>query len=227
MLKKIDIRQAKELLMLAAHRMVECEAELCRLDSYVGDGDHGVTVKRGFSKVLDELSCKAPATLADLFGLVGKTLSSNMGGASGPIFGILFSEAGRLCAGKQTLELCDFAGMFDAGLQGICRLGNAHVGDRTMVDALYPAVAALKATCESCIGLPDAFRLARDAAQQGAEHTREMLPKKGRARFLGEKALGHLDAGAMSVVFLFTAFQDFLSEVKCDEEAGERPQLLD
>ena len=175
----------------------EHESELTQLDAAIGDGDHGANLARGFSKVEQKLANDPPATPAALFKVVGMTLIGSVGGASGPLYGTLFLEAGKAAGDLVSLDAAALARCLAAGLAGVKARGRAEQGDKTMVDALAPAVDAL----ENGKSLADAVT----AAWAGVEATKPLVARKGRASYLGERAVGHADPGATSSALLLQA----------------------
>ena len=172
------------------------KAHLTELDAPIGDSDHGANMARGFAAVRAKLAGLDRGDVGALFKAVGMTLLSTVGGASGPLYGTLFIEAGRPSAGAAELDLAGFTSCLEAALAGIQRRGKAARGDKTMVDALGPAVDAL----QGAAGAPLAEALARaaEAARAGAEATKPLVARKGRASYLGERSVGHQDPGATS-----------------------------
>ena len=182
--------------------LVERQAiRLTELDTAIGDGDHGTNMLRGFSAVRRKLEVTVTGDLGSLFRLVGMTLISAVGGASGPLYGGFFLEMAKVTAGKACLGKDEISAALAAGLNDIKRRGKAEVGDKTMVDCLLPAVAARESVKELCA----AFRAAADAAKTGAEATIPLQARKGRASYLGERSIGHQDPGATSSWLLFEA----------------------
>ncbi|WP_437680497.1 dihydroxyacetone kinase subunit DhaL [Sorangium sp. So ce131] len=179
---------------------------LTELDAAIGDSDHGINMARGFTAVRDRLGGLDRGDVGALLKGVGMILLSTVGGASGPLYGTLFREAGQKAAGAAALDLAALAACLEAGLEGIQRRGKAAPGDKTMVDALGPAVDALKAALRAPAAageggggpLAGALERAADAARTGAEATAPLVARKGRASYLGERSAGHQDPGATS-----------------------------
>ena len=180
----------------------EKKTYLTELDSAIGDGDHGVNMARGFQAVKAKLPAVSANDIGALFKLVAMTLISTTGGASGPLYGTFFLKAAGPIAGKAELTPAELGAAFQAGLAGVVALGKAAVGDKTMVDALTPSLAAL---ASSASGEPLSAALARavEAVRKGAESTVPLVARKGRASYLGERSAGHLDPGAASSLLLF------------------------
>ena len=180
--------------------------ELTTLDRAIGDGDHGENMERGFTAVLQKLPDVADSAVpADVLKLVATTLISTVGGASGPLFGTAYLKAGTAVAGKEELDGAAVVALLTAARDGIVLRGKAEVGDKTMIDAWTPAVDAAAAALASGSTERDILLAAADAAQAGAESTDELVARKGRASYLGERAIGHRDPGAVSSVLLLRA----------------------
>lgn len=177
-------------------------ARLSDLDAAIGDGDHGANMKRGFLAVEKKLDAAAPADLGALFKTVGMTLLSTVGGASGPLYGGFFLEIGKRGAGQSAWDAATLAEMLKAGLGDIVKRGKAQLGDKTMVDALTPALDAMTGD------LAAATAAAAKAAREAATATAPLLAKKGRASYLGERSIGHQDPGANSVALLLETLAD-------------------
>ena len=176
--------------------------ELTRLDQAIGDGDHGANLSRGMTAAVDALSGDTPG---DVLKLVGRTLISKVGGASGPLYGTAFRETAKALGDAAEVDDATFAAALRAGLDGVVRLGKAEEGDKTMVDAWLPALAALDAAVGSGSSLADAAAEAAKAAAAGTEATIPMQARKGRASYLGPRSVGHQDPGATSSTMLFAA----------------------
>jgi dihydroxyacetone kinase-like protein len=178
---------------------------LTELDSAIGDADHGFNMERGMVAVLAALDAEQPATPAALLKRTGMTLVSTVGGASGPLYGTAFLRMAAAAGDTGALDPPGFARMLRAGLEGVVARGKAQAGDKTMYDALAPAVQALDAALTAGQPLAAALRAAVQAAEQGRDATTAMVARKGRASYLGERSAGHQDPGATSVTLLLTA----------------------
>jgi dihydroxyacetone kinase-like protein len=200
-MRDFTLDQAR-LWIAGAGDLVEREiGRLTELDTAIGDGDHGINMVRGFNAVRRKLEVTVTEDLGSLFRLVGITLISTVGGASGPLYGGFFLEMAKLTGGKACLGKDEVRAALTAGLTDVKRRGKAGVGDKTMVDSLSPAVAAIASAKE----LAAAFRAAADAAKTGAEGTTPLEARKGRASYLGQRSIGHQDPGATSIWLLFEA----------------------
>lgn len=181
---------------------------LTQLDSDIGDADHGVNMDRGFKAVLAKLPTVADKDIGTIFKTVGMTLVSTVGGAGGPLYGTLFLQMGAATSNKMELTLADWAAALQAGLNGVVMRGKANLGDKTMVDALTPAVEALKTATANGADLLDALQSSAQAAEQGMLATTPLVARKGRASYLGERSAGHQDPGATSSHLLLKTAAD-------------------
>lgn len=175
---------------------------LIDLDREIGDGDHGENLDRGFTAVVEALETTEVTDIATPLKLVAKTLLSTVGGAAGPLYGTAYLRAAGQ-AGKAELDAADVAAVIEAGLGGIQARGKATVGEKTMVDAWTPAFEAAKAAAEAGKTAVEALEAAAEAARAGAEATLNLKATKGRASYLGERSVGHLDPGAVSSAIIF------------------------
>jgi dihydroxyacetone kinase-like protein len=191
-----------------AHVLHENRDYLTQLDSPIGDADHGINMDRGFKAVIDKLPTVAGTDIGSILKTVGTTLVSTVGGASGPLYGTAFLRAGMATSGKHELYEADYAGMLEAALEGIKARGKAQPGEKTMVDALTPALAAAKEAQAQGLDLPQIMRRASDAAEAGMKATIPLLATKGRASYLGERSIGHQDPGATSSWLILKTFAD-------------------
>ena len=177
----------------------ENAAYLTQLDSAIGDADHGINMDRGFTAVRAKFPTMATMDIATQLKTVGTTLVSTVGGASGPLYGTAFLRAGVAVAGKQQLGPADVVALLEAFLGGIVARGKAQPGEKTMVDALTPALAAAKkALNEEGLPLKELSSRATQAAEEGMKATIPLLATKGRASYLSERSVGHQDPGATS-----------------------------
>jgi dihydroxyacetone kinase-like protein len=178
---------------------------LTDLDAAIGDADHGINMERGMTAVLAALDEAAPADMSALCKQVGMTLVKSVGGASGPLYGTFFLRmAGALGAGD-SVDAADFAKALRAGVEGVVQRGRAEAGDKTMFDTLAPALDALDAALTSGGGLAVALADATVAAEKGRDATETMVARKGRASYLGQRSVGHVDPGATSAAMLIAA----------------------
>jgi len=178
---------------------------LSDLDAAIGDADHGLNMDRGMTAVVAKLDDGVPADLGALCKQVATTLISSVGGAAGPLYGTLFLRMAPALGATTVVDATTFAAALRAGVDGVVARGHAELGDKTMVDALTPAVDALDAALAAGAGLPEALQKAADAAAAGRDATGPLVARKGRASYLGERSAGHLDPGAASSAMLIAA----------------------
>lgn len=183
--------------------MEENKQHLTKLDSEIGDGDHGNNMNRGFQAVLESLEGTEAETPADVLKAVSSALISKVGGAAGPLYGTAFLRASTAFGDKEDVSPEDAAEVIEAALGGIKQRGKAELGDKTIVDALEPAVEAAKEATGGSVA--EVFRAAADAAQKGVEDTEDLVARKGRASYMGERAVGYQDPGATSTYLLLDA----------------------
>ncbi|CAL9360621.1 dihydroxyacetone kinase subunit DhaL [Streptomyces sp. enrichment culture] len=189
--------------MTATATSVDREAErLTALDSPIGDADHGSNLQRGFRAVAAALDKEAPGTPGAVLILAGRQLISTVGGASGPLYGTLLRRTGKALGDAPEVGEKEFADALRAGVDAVMQLGGAAPGDKTMIDALVPAVEALG----------ESFAAARTAAERGAEATTPLQARKGRASYLGERSIGHQDPGATSAALLIAGLVEAAGE---------------
>jgi dihydroxyacetone kinase-like protein len=181
---------------------------LTDLDSAVGDGDFGISLDRGFTAVQAELSANPPADIGKAFQNVATVLIKTMGGSSGPLLGTFFLRAASASAGKSELEPADVVALFRAGVEGLQQRGKAAAGDKTMLDALLPAVDAMRGALEAGAGIAAILEQGAAAAEAGMRATVAMEARKGRASYLGERSVGHQDPGATAAYLMLQAAAD-------------------
>jgi dihydroxyacetone kinase-like protein len=193
-----------------ARLVAENKDELTELDAAIGDADHGANMDRGLQAAVAALDETRPETASAVFSKVGMTLVSTVGGASGPLFGTLFLRVGGSLGDAKEVTLAQLAAALRAGLDGVVARGRAEPGDKTMYDALAPAVEQLERAVADDIPLRDALAATRSAAEAGRDATTPMLARKGRASYLGERSVGHQDPGATSVALLVVAMGELV-----------------
>ncbi len=199
-------KQTLDVVREMANAMEENRRHLTKLDSEIGDGDHGNNMHRGLQAALERLDGAEPSTSADVLKSVSMALVSKVGGAAGPLYGTAFLRASTALSDKEEVSAEDAASALEAALGGIKQRGKAEVGDKTIVDALEPAVEAAKeAASETDASVAAVFRAAAEAAKAGAESTVPLTARKGRASYLGARAQGHQDPGATSTYLLLAA----------------------
>lgn len=183
---------------------------LTELDSAIGDADHGANMARGMGAVMEKLGGQHASTVDELLKGVGMTLVTSVGGASGPLYGTLFLRMGMTAGAVETLDATTLGAALRAGLEGVVARGKAQAGDKTMFDAMEPALAAYD---DASAGgdISAATTAAAAAAVTGRDATVDLVARKGRASYLGERSAGHLDPGATSTAFLFQALAETLA----------------
>ena len=186
----------------------ENRQRLTDLDSAIGDGDFGISLDRGFTAVQTELTANPPPDIRAVFQNVATVLIKTMGGSSGPLLGTFFLRAGATCADKSELAPADVVALFQAGVDGIQQRGKAALGDKTMLDALLPAVDAMRGALDGGSGLAEILDRGAAAAEAGMRATITMQARKGRGSYLGERSVGHQDPGATASYMLFKAAED-------------------
>ena len=206
----MDVALARSWINAVAAAVAEQADYLTQLDSAIGDADHGVNLNRGFTAVVAALEAASPGTVGDVLVKTGTTLVSKVGGASGPLYGSAFRAIGKaLPADTSTVDAAELGAALRAGLAAVQKLGAAVPGDKTIVDAYGPAVAAFEKAADD--GLPAAARAAAEAAAEGMRATIELHARKGRASYLGPRSVGHQDPGATSTWLIFQALADVTS----------------
>ena len=209
MLDVINIQDAKEMLIYIADKIIGQKPYLTEIDSAIGDGDHGIGMAGGMQKAKDKLHKQETfESVYDVFVIAGKAMLMSMGGASGVIFGSLYLSGAKGMEAKPELTASDLAAMERKSLEAIKERGKAQVGDKTMVDALEPAVIAMEENAEK--GLLEMLKAAEAAAAKGLEDTKGYTAKFGRAKSLMERAIGHQDAGATSVYLIFQGMREYV-----------------
>jgi len=200
----LDAAWARRWIELAAADVAEQRDYLVDLDRAIGDGDHGENMDRGFKAAVEALGQAQPASVAEVLKTVAKTLMSTVGGAAGPLYGTAFLRASK-AAGDGDLDGAGVAAVIAGALDGIQARGKATTGEKTMVDAWTPALEAARAAAESGSDPAAVLEAAATAAEAGAAATEPMRATKGRASYLGERSIGHLDPGAVSTSLILRA----------------------
>ncbi|MCM2418007.1 MULTISPECIES: dihydroxyacetone kinase subunit DhaL [unclassified Streptomyces] len=199
--------------LATAAAVVDREADrLTELDSPIGDADHGSNMRRGFTAAHAAVELEPPQTPGGVLTLVGAQLISTVGGAAGPLYGTLLRRAGKALGDGTPATPEEFRDALRTGVEAVGKLGGAVPGDKTMLDALVPAVEALSFALDSGAGLADGLAAARIAADEGAAATVPLQARKGRASYLGPRSIGHQDPGATSAALLVAALADTAAE---------------
>ena len=208
----LDAAWARRWIELAAADVAEQRDYLVDLDRAIGDGDHGENMDRGFKAAVEALGQAEPASVAEVLKTVAKTLMSTVGGAAGPLYGTAFLRASK-AAGDGELDAAGVAAIIEGALGGIQARGKATTGEKTMVDAWTPALDAARAAAESGAEAVATLQAAATAAEAGAAATEPLRATKGRASYLGERSIGHLDPGAVSTSLILRAAARAAGEV--------------
>jgi dihydroxyacetone kinase-like protein len=190
--------------------VTEQQAYLTELDSAIGDADHGANMTRGMNAVMEKIGATPPGTADELFKAVGMTLVTSVGGASGPLYGTFFLRLGMTAGAVSEFTGESLSSALHAGLDGVVARGKAEAGDKTMFDAMAPALAAWDETLGGGGDTVAAASAAFTAAERGRDATEPLVARKGRASYLGERSAGHLDPGATSATLLFQALSETL-----------------
>ncbi|OGO37108.1 MAG: dihydroxyacetone kinase subunit L [Chloroflexi bacterium RBG_16_57_11] len=211
MLSQVGAEEIKRMLGGALAIIRVKSDELCLLDAAIGDGDHGITMLRAMEKMGKVIEAHPHAALSDLLSEIAWALMDIDGGATGPLYGSLFLGLSEGVTGLDTLDGDAFARMFEQGVVSIEQQTKARLGDKTLMDALIPAVDALRSSADQGKTIPELLEAASLAAMQGAEATRNFSARYGRAKYQGERTLGHPDPGSISMAYLFQGLQDGLN----------------
>ncbi|WP_221322431.1 dihydroxyacetone kinase subunit DhaL [Actinoplanes sp. L3-i22] len=204
----MDVTLARDWMRSAAALIAADVDRLTRLDSEIGDGDHGVNLNRGFTAVLAALDKTPPETVSEVLVKSGTTLMSRVGGASGPLYGSALRAAGKALPATPEVQPSDLVAALHAGLEAVRKLGGAAPGDKTLIDAYVPALDAFEQAVAGGADLAGAAGAAARAARAGAEATIPLQARKGRASYLGERSIGHQDPGAASTSLIFQALAE-------------------
>ncbi|WFQ93697.1 glycerone kinase [Mycoplasma feriruminatoris] len=194
----LNIDGVKKILLKIAEVIEINKEELTQLDQVIGDGDHGHNLSRGFLKVKEELENNTYTDIASMLKKVAMVLISNVGGASGPLYGTAFLKASMSLANKTEMSVNDFSICLEEAINGIKLRGKANVGDKTMIDVLEPVSDLIKELISKNENVKDIFNKAVELANIKAEETKNIIAKKGRASYLGQRSIGHKDPGAQS-----------------------------
>jgi phosphoenolpyruvate---glycerone phosphotransferase subunit DhaL len=202
----ITSAEVRDWIRAYAAAISEHRAELVKLDTAIGDGDHGTNMERGMRKAVEKIDGTDGDDIGALLKAVGMALVSSVGGAAGPLYGTFFLQMGTASAGREELDLAGWTAALESGVKGLQARGKAEPGDKTMVDALVPAMEALRAASDD--GLADALRRSAEAAEEGMRATIPLEARRGRASYLGPRSVGHQDPGATSAQLLLAVAAD-------------------
>ena len=212
MMGKLNADQAREMMLQVAEAVIAAKEALGEADRNIGDGDHGVGMAHGFAEVQKELDGKEFTDVYQVFSVTGRTMIKSMGGASGIIFGLLFYAGSKEMPPQGELTEAEFMAIFAKALTEIQAKGQAQVGDKTVVDALDPLVKSLQKSVTEGHSFPEMLAKAAAAAEEGKEASKKYVAKFGKARTLGERAVGFPDAGAVSLTVIIKAISEWMRE---------------
>lgn len=216
-MEQITTRQMREALIRAAGLIVENEPYLTRIDTIIGDGDHGEGMKSGFGALRELLSKTEYDTVYELFRASGLELLRVMGGASGVIFGTMFIGGREAVRDKEAVTADDLIAFFRAGCEAIMKRGRSNVGDKTMLDALSPAIDAMERRRTETDDVVQVLKAAVQGAKEGAEASAQLMPRTGRSKNFREKGIGYPDPGAVSVSIIFEGISESVSSIEQGE----------
>lgn len=211
---RLTVEQVKNMFIHVGEKVIDAKTLLTDIDCAIGDGDHGIGMEVGFKYAIEKLEVNNYENINDVFAEIGKVMIGNMGGASGVLFGTLFLSGVKGLEKIEHLDVSMLSTIFRNGLLGVQSRGKAEVGDKTMIDALAPAVDALQEANKNQLGLVASFKNATVAAKQGVENSKALVAKFGRAKSLGERAIGHQDAGATTISIIFESMKNYVVDLK-------------
>lgn len=208
----------KRVIIDLARIIQENAAYLSEIDGAIGDGDHGINMNKGFTLARQQIEARDPVDLASGLDLLGNILFAEIGGAMGPLYGSLFMAMAEPARDKTEIDRETFGAMLNAALEAVQALGEAKVGDKTLIDTLAPACEAYNAAIADDSSFADALASMATAAEAGKESTRDLVAKVGRSSRLGERSRGHLDAGATSCYLILKSLADSITELLRPED---------
>lgn len=199
-----DRKKVVEILLAMAKVLEENKEYLTDLDNVIGDGDHGINMARGFSEVEKQADALMEKDIGTILKTVGMTLVSKVGGSSGPLYGTAFMKAGMAIGAKDEIDINDFLKGLETGIEGVKARGRSTTGEKTMLDAMVPALEAMKEKQAAGADAAEVLSAGVAAAEEGVEATKPLVATKGRASYLGERSIGHQDPGATSFTLMLT-----------------------
>ena len=208
--ENLDLSDTIEMIKQVALSIIDSEPLLTDADRNLGDGDHGLGMERGMKAVIEKIESSSFNQISDVFKATGMAMMSSMGGASGALFGTLFRNGGKVLDGAETLNSEGLKSFLIAANEGVKSRGGASPGDKTMIDALEPA--AQEASENISLPLFELIELVAQAAERGRDESKDMIATMGRAKTLGERSLGHPDAGACSVAIILKSMSEFINK---------------
>lgn len=206
----VDQEKLIEIIRKIGEKIAVEKEFLTELDNVIGDGDHGINMARGFEEVEKKLPDMADKDIGAALKMVGMTLVSKVGGASGPLYGTAFMKAGAALEGKKEMDLQDFLQALQAAVDGVMMRGKSTTGEKTMLDAMEPARKAIQTMSDEGKSAAEAMAAGVKAAEEGVEYTKGIIATKGRASYLGERSIGHQDPGATSFTMMLAVVAEAL-----------------
>ena len=207
----MDAKKITEILHALSSKIDKEKEFLTELDNVIGDGDHGINMARGFKAVDARIDTLETEDIGEILRTAGMTLVSTVGGASGPLYGTAFMKAGMTMSKKTQMSLSDFLACLNAAVEGVKMRGKSVQGEKTMLDAMIPALEAMNKAIEQGLTSADVLKCGTEAARQGVEYTKTIIATKGRASYLGERSIGHQDPGATSFTNMLEAVYDYIT----------------
>lgn len=198
----MDSKKVIEVLIKISEKIDKNKEYLTELDAAIGDGDHGLNMSKGFKAVSDKLKAEEDDNIGNIFKNTGMTLVSNVGGASGPLYGTAFMKASMALKDKNEIDINDFLSALKLALEGIKSRGKSTEGEKTMIDALSPAIKSMEDSIKNGDSYIEVLEKGKDAALEGVEFTKTINATKGRASYLGDRSIGHQDPGATSCFYI-------------------------
>ncbi|MBY2476712.1 dihydroxyacetone kinase subunit L [Clostridioides difficile] len=209
----LNSNDSKQILLSISNMFIEKEEELSKYDSVIGDGDHGTTMARGAKAAKEKIENLDDGGIRDYYKLYGRTLVSTLGGAMGPLYGSIFLELSKACRENDLMGVEDFYNGFKNGLNKVMDLGGAKPGDKTMIDSMVEVVKSLDESVKNNHDLKFAFQKAVLASKRGVEITKSLVAKRGRSKYLQQKAIGHQDAGATSFSYMIETINNYIQNI--------------
>lgn len=207
----MDSKIIVEIIHALSKKIDEEKEFLTELDNVIGDGDHGINMARGFKAVDTKIDTMKTENIGEILKAAGMTLVSTVGGASGPLYGTAFMKAGMAMNQKTQMSLDDFLACLNAAVEGIKMRGKSVQGEKTMLDAMIPALEAMNKAKDQCQTTAEVLKCGAEAARKGVEYTKTIIATKGRASYLGERSIGHQDPGATSFTDMLEAIYEYIT----------------
>ncbi|MDR5586478.1 MULTISPECIES: dihydroxyacetone kinase subunit DhaL [Clostridium] len=208
----VTVKEVKDILIKVEKVIEENKLYLSELDAAIGDGDHGLNMNKGFKAVIEKIKDLPEDDLGNIFKNSGMALVSNVGGASGPLYGTAFMKAAMVVNKKSEMDINDFIKVLEEALGGIKMRGKGQEGEKTMIDTLSPSIEAAKKSIGENKSVKEVLLEIKEAAKNGMEHTKDIVATKGRASYVGERSIGHIDAGATSMYLILNTIVEELTK---------------